>query len=97
MIIKLVEIYETTSRSSNAESSYSLREIYVNPDHVVSMREDMSTKGRLTSGLLPENLSREQEFTKLFINRGNWGSDIVVIGSPSTIQQKLKGKGLLKG
>ena len=97
MIVKLVEVYETTSRRSNAESSYSLREVYVNPDHIVSMREDMSTKSKLTSGLLPENLSRDQEFTKLFINRGTWGSAMIVIGSPSSVHQKLRGKGLLKG
>ena len=97
MIVRLVEIFETTGRSNKAQSLYSLREVYINPDHIVCMREDVKTKNKLISGVLPLDLNPDQEFTKIFINRGSWGSDLVVIGTPEAIQEKLKGKKILQG
>lgn len=97
MIVRLVEIFETTGRSTNAENSYSLREVYINADHVVCMREDAKTKNKLISGMLPQDLNPNQEFTKIFINRGSWGSDLVVVGAPEVVQEKLKGKKVLQG
>ncbi len=97
MIIKLVEIFESIGRSRNSRSTYSLREVYVNPDHVVCLREDVSMKRKLEANLLPENLDLKQQFTKLSLDRGHSGIDLEVVGPPEMIEEKLYSKQLLRG
>jgi hypothetical protein len=97
MIIKLVEIFESIGRSRNSRTSYSLREVYVNPNHVVCLREDVSMRKKLEANLLPEDLDLKQQFTKLSLDRGHSGIDLVVVGPPETIEEKLYSKQLLRG
>jgi len=91
--IKLVEV--TTEKNvahkgvTIAKQSFSLRTIYVNPEHVVCMRSDEIMKRRQADGLLPEDLDSRQEYTKLYINRGHSGLDITVVGAPDFIQTKI--------
>jgi alkanesulfonate monooxygenase SsuD/methylene tetrahydromethanopterin reductase-like flavin-dependent oxidoreductase (luciferase family) len=96
-VIKLVEV----SREMNiAEGKdYKLREVYVNPDHVIMLREDAHTTRLLQEKRLPENLDSRQSFTRLTMQRGSSGTEIVVVGTPDTIREKLfKAKAeLLKG
>ena len=96
MIIKLVEIFENSGASNRACTSYSLREVYVNPDHVVCLREDLSMRRKLGANLLPEDMNPSQQFTKVSLNRGHAGIDLVVVGPPSAIENKLKTQ-ILKG
>ena len=51
MIVKLVEIYELNRQPAPDEISYSLREVFVNPEHVTCLREDLITSKKLKSGL----------------------------------------------
>ena len=53
MIVQLVEIYELNRRPSSEEAAYSLREVFVNPEHVTCLREDVVTgkKIHLNRGL----------------------------------------------
>ena len=96
MIIKLIEVFESTGRSRDAKTSYCLREVYVNPDHVVCLREDLSMRRKLEADLLPEDMNPNQQFTKVSLNRGHSGIDLVVVGPPDSIENKLKSK-LLRG
>ena len=96
MIIKLVEVFESTSRSRDAKTSYCLREVYINPDHVVCLREDLSMKRKLEADMLPEDMNPNQQFTRVSLNRGHSGIDLVVVGPPSAIENKLKTQ-ILKG
>ena len=96
MIIKLIEIFESTGRSRDAKTSYCLREVYVNPDHVVCLREDLSMKRKLEARLLPEDMNPNQQFTRVSLNRGHSGIDLVVVGPPDSIENKLKSN-LLRG
>jgi hypothetical protein len=101
MVVKLTEIYKTNKLSEDGSSkdSFSLRDIFVNPEHVVCLREDELHKRLLLENRLIQDLDRMQEFTKIYLNRGQAGIDLVVIGSPSNIQEKLglKTKQLLRG
>ena len=90
MIIKLVEIFESRGVSNRANTSYSLREVYINPDHVVCLREDLSMKRKLEANLLPEDMNPNQQFTKVSLYRGHSGVDLVVVGPPSAIESKIK-------
>lgn len=89
---KLVEVYKQLSE-------YQLREVYVNPKHIVAMRQDDRMSSVLKEGQLPDQLDQRQAFTKLYVDRGNTGIDITVVGDLSTIKEKLglDNRSLLKG
>ena len=89
---KLVEVYKKLTE-------YRLREVYVNPKHIVAMRQDDRMLSVLQEGNLPEELDHRQTFTKLYVDRGNAGIDITVVGDLKTIKEKLglDGRSLLKG
>lgn len=94
-MIKLVEVVQTY------KNDYNLREIFVNPDHVVLLREDTTLKTRLDEGKgnFPEGLDTRQSFTRLQVHNGTTGAEFVVIGAPHLVESKLKGskKELLRG
>ena len=92
-MVKLVEIVQTFKQE------YSLREIFINPSHVVYLREDTNMQTRLTEGKLPEGLDTRQTFTKIQVHNGTTGSEFIVVGPPHLIENKLKGdpKELLHG
>ena len=46
MIVKLTEVYETNKDTTG--SKYSFREVFVNPEHIVCLREDEKYKRLLS-------------------------------------------------
>ena len=100
MIVKFIEIYESTNVHSNdASRNYSLREVFINPEQVVCIRSDSSFKQKLQEGILPSGLDPRQDFSRVYLNRGQFGLDIIVVGAPSSVEETLKKnkKQLLKG
>ena len=97
MIVKLIELFEI--RQHNDRTSYSLREVFVNPEQISCLREDVLSSKKLDAGLLPENLDKRQRFTKIHLNRGMSGIDLIVVGDPAAIKEKLslETRTLLKG
>ena len=91
-MIRMVEVYKVLNE-------YRLREVYVNPKHVVAMRQDDRMLGLLAEDKLPSGLDQSQSFTKLYVARGNTGIDITVIGDLGSIKEKLglDTRSLLKG
>ena len=98
-MIQLVEVYNEVSSAMRGTSKYTLREIYINPKHVVAIRPDNRMSGVLKEGLLPEGLDERQSFTKVFLDRGQTGIDITVVGEAALVGKKLGlyEKDLLKG
>ena len=90
-MIKLVEVYEISNASSSSQRSYTLREVYVNPKHVVSLREASSFQQKLVESNMPEGLDPRQGFTKVTLDRGQSGLDVIVVGQPNIIESKLAG------
>jgi len=88
MVIKLVEVCKAMGIGTT--ENYALKEVFINPEHVVCLRSDDLTRQRLQENKLPEELDRRQEFTRIQLNRGHNGLDIVVVGAPSLVEQKLK-------
>ena len=105
--IKLGEVVPqrnlTNEGTSERRQAYTLREVFVNPEHVVCMRPDELMKQKLADSMLPEDMDSRQEFTKIYINRGQAGLDITVVGAPSVVEKKINEhqnrsrKQLLKG
>jgi len=95
--IKFVEIYN--DGVGTGRHSYSLRSVYINPSHVVCLREDYEASKLLGEGRLPEGLDDRQSFTRVSINKGTYGQDIVVIGKVEEVYKRLdfEKRQLLKG
>jgi len=98
MLIKLTEVCVNGTYSTS--QNYLLKEIFINPDHVIMIREEARIKQLNEQGHVHKDLSPSHEFSKLTINRGNTGTEIVVVGGPSHIETKLnkpRKKQLLNG
>ena len=90
-MIQLVEVCELLTASKNSKQKFTLREIYVNPKHIISLREDANYVQKLNEGVLPDELDKRQKFTRMVIDKGHTGLEIIVIGPPSVIEAKMKG------
>lgn len=96
-LVKLTEVCQSNTLTTNSED-FTLREVFVNPEHVVMIREEARLQRLNEQGLLAEGLSPDLQFTKLTINRGHTGTEIVVVGSPSRVEQNLNTtKHLIRG
>ena len=89
-MVKLVEVVRDIE-------SVRLRDVFVNPKHVVFLREDNLTKKFIHENNKGSDLEPNQTFTKVFIQNGSGGTEFVVLGEPTLIESKLKGKTLLNG
>jgi hypothetical protein len=91
-LVSFVEVYEISSLNLAAgEIKYALREVLVNPEHVVTIRENLVLKGKLEKGYFPEGLDQRQDFTKLQLNLGSGQSSVVVniVGETHAAAEKL--------
>ena len=96
-VTKLVEV--ATTNIYNRDKKYSLREVFVNPDFVVSLMPDNNMNRLLQEGSLPEGLDKRQQFTRVLMHKGNAGLEMTVVGNIESIRDKLfsNGASLLKG
>ena len=95
-LVKLTEVCHNTALTTKQD--YTLREVFVNPEHVVMIREEARMQQLNEQGVLAQDLSKGHRFTKLTINRGQSGTDIVVVGAPEMIENTLnQQKQLLRG
>ena len=95
-LVKLTEVCQ--NHALTTKQDYTLREVFVNPEHVVMIREEARMRALLEQGVLPVGMSESHKFTKLTINRGQTGTEIVVVGAPDIIESTLnQNKQLLKG
>ena len=95
-LVKLTEVCQ--NKALTTTNDYTLREIFVNPEHVVMIREEARMRQINEQGLIAENLSPNHRFTKLTINRGHTGTEIVVVGAPAIVEETLNTtKQLLRG
>ena len=94
--ILLTEIY---SMGNASQRKYSLRKIYINPDHVMCLREDEVLKGVLREGNLIPGLDKRQSFTRVTLNNNSMQQDVLVVGNLDEIYNKLQieSKNLLRG
>ena len=97
MLVRLTEVCQN-NMLTRKKNNYTLREVFVNPEHVVIIREEARMQDLKEQGHLPEDLNNNHRFTKLTINRGQTGTEIVVVGAPDMIEQSLnQNKKLIRG
>jgi|TARA_R110002012_G_scaffold321304_1_gene548583 hypothetical protein len=96
MLVKLTEVCGTGAVTTGRR--YSLREVFVNPEHVVMVREEHQMKNLNEQGMLTEGLDKQHRFSKITIDKGTTGTEIVVIGDPNTVETVLNKRNyVLKG
>jgi hypothetical protein len=97
MLIKLTEVCPNGTLTT--QDQYTLREVLINPEHVIMIREESRIRHLHEQGLLNNGLDPNHRFSKLTINRGHNGTDIVVVGAPELVEEQLKTstKQLLQG
>ena len=96
MLVKLTEVCGTGAVTTGRR--YSLREVFVNPEHVVMVREEHQMKNLNEQGILTEGLNKDHRFSKITIDKGTTGTEIVVIGDPMTVESALNTRSyVLKG
>ena len=92
-MVKLVQI-----RKHN-HTDYRIQNIYLNPEHIIFMSEHHVFKQDLIEGKIKLAIDKSASFTKIKVNENSGFSEIVVIGSPDIIEEKIhsNSKRLLKG
>jgi len=85
-MVKFIEVVQTF------KNVYALREVFINPSHVVYLREDISMKTKLTEGQLPDDMDLRQSFTRIQIHNGTNGSEFILVGTPAVVESKLNGE-----
>ena len=93
MLVKLTEaVHDTTT------NRYSLREVMVDSNHVVAVRVDPSMASALYEGRINDGLNPQTQFSRLYVGGGQYGLNLLIVGSPDLIQEKLHSyKAVLKG
>ena len=95
-LVKLTEVRHNATLTT--KQKYTLQEVFVNPEHVVMIREEARLHQLNEASSLTDGLSPNHRFTKLTINRGHTGTEIVVVGAPDIIESTLnQQKQLLRG
>ena len=91
MLVTLTEVVENTTTTNLTDNTrkYTLREVTINPEYVVCVREDPNMKKMLTEGYLPSELNNTHRFTRVYLDRGQSGIDIVVVGERQAIEEKI--------
>ena len=89
MSSKVVKFVEIVQNNSSTGSSYQLQEVFINPNHIVYIRNAPWLKQELTEGKLPKDLDNRQQFSTIHLSRGSTGIDINVIGNPSAVREKI--------
>ena len=96
MLVRLTEVCGTGAVTTGRR--YSCREVFVNPEHVVMVREEHQMRSLNEQGVLTEGLDKEHRFSKITIDKGTTGTEIVVIGDPNTVENALNSRSyVLKG
>jgi hypothetical protein len=82
MLTPLLEIYEENRQ-------FHIREVLVNVDHINFAREDITLNEKMRDTKTLKELDERVKFTRLFINRGNMGHEMVVIGTIEDLNKKF--------
>lgn len=102
-MIKFIEVINRTDFNPRLERvskpRFTVGEVWINENYVVSIREASSYQSLLKEGLLPSDLNPTHTFTTITTNNGSLTETHVVVGSPETVATRLSksSKTLLKG
>ena len=93
MLVKFISLDQSVN------GIYTLKEIMINPKHIVLIQGEPSFRRRLEEGKLPQGLLPEVQFTSITLSDSPYNKQIVVVGSANEVESKIfqKSKQLLRG
>ena len=83
MLVKLVELIDV------GFNEYVLRDLYINSEQIIYMSEDLVTKSKLMEGKINLDINKHASFTKIKLNCMEYMKNVVVVGAPSYIENKI--------
>ena len=93
----LIELIQVKQRND----TYNLSTVYVNPQQIVFMSEDLRMKQELQEGKIKLGLNQTfTNFTRIRMNMSGYVEEIIVVGDPGLIENKIFNKAskqLLRG
>ena len=85
----LVELIQLRQRNN----IYSLSPVYINPQQIVFLSEDLKMKQQLQEGKLNLGLNQNfTSFTRIRMNMSDYVQEIIVVGDPGLIESKIYAK-----
>ena len=94
-MVKFIEVFEQ-AREYNEElgmckADYSLREVFINPKYIVSMRQSESLQSKFKNGSLIKDLNKNAQFTQLVVANSSHASPKIynVIGTAENLLKKM--------
>jgi len=91
MLVKLVEVQRGLRGGTSK-----LREVYLNPLHIISISEDVGCEFSLNEAT-QMGLVDGAAFTTVVIQEGNTPRSLLIVGTPSDVYNKINKKQVLKG
>ena len=93
MLVKLISIEKSIN------GAYTLKEVIINPKHILMVTEAPTWRRRLAEGVLPTGLHSETSFSRLVLADTNYNREMVIIGTPAEIENKVAhtAKRILRG
>ena len=93
-MIKFVEIFEYSAgydeKIKKCRTIFSLRELYVNPDYIISMRFDDAMHAKSKSNEFIDGLDKNASFTELTVCSTRQNSKVFsVVGRPDSFLSKI--------
>ena len=92
MLVKLIEV-----RREMRGGTASLREIYVNSSHIVSISEDVVANETLVKEAKSLGLVEGIQFSKVVVSEGNTSRVLTVVGRPQDVYGTVKKRQVLRG
>ena len=92
-MIRLVEVIKKSAeydpKIGMNKSVFSLREVFVNPQMIVSARDEIGLQQKNSRDQIIDDLNKDSEFTALTLNAGTNGKTITVVGSVYSVCERL--------
>ena len=94
-MLKFIEIREEPTcynpETNSCKASFYLREVYINPDYIVLVRENISLKRKSSKSPLVEGIHSDMFFTEIIISTpGHMSKTVNVVGSIEDIIKNCK-------
>jgi hypothetical protein len=102
-MIRFTEIINTTDFNPRlertAQVSFSVSEVWINEEYVVSVRPSPAYKKLLLEGRIRGDLHKQHEFTAITTHNGSQSETHVVVGESTEVARRLSKdrRSLLKG
>ena len=93
-MIKLTEIFSTPveydSELAKVKEEFSVREIYLNPDRIISVKQNLMLSMKAQEKELVKGLNNTMSYTQIFLDSPRYSpQEVSVVGAPEYIIEKI--------